>query len=647
MSWERILLSANIFKGLALFLALAWLSTAPASAGDTFIALTYHDIPVEEWVGDDISQSQFVKQLEFFKTHGFTFISPQDLLAAAQGHAPLPNKALLLTFDDAYESFYTFVYPVLQLYKIPVVLSVVTSWIDNPQAAIYKTKKLMSWEQLREVGASRLVTIASHSHALHQHILANPAGNVEPAPETFQYFPEAQRYETEAEFRTRLRTDLAESIALLRSKVGGNPYILTWPYGAYNELGLQEAARLGFKIVLTLESGLAQVRDLLRVKRLYMLPHRYWAPLFKEGLARQFKDNLPMRAAQVDLDAIIEPGSYAESDHNLGLLIERLVALGVNTVFIQGFVDQEGSGNISALYFPNRVLPVEMDFLSHAVNRLRVRNIKVFVWMPVLSYELPDPRLNDQLKVREYKDGQLSITTSWYRRLSPFAPQTLEIVGKIFQDLAIHVNFDGILFQDDAYLNDFEDFHPAALEVFAQRSGWQIQPGLVEGEPWRGPWFDCKTEVLNEFINQLTNIVRRYRPQIQVARNIYSEPVLNPSAQEWFAQNFASYLASYDYTVIMAYANMEKVKNKSSWYAQLVERARNFGALDRVVFKVQAFDWQQKTWLKSPNITQDLRYLVSQGARHIAYYPDDVYLDKPEIDQLSPMISGREDLPEK
>lgn len=424
-------------------------------------------------MGDDIRQSHFIEQLEYFKTHGFTFISPQDLLAAAAGRTKLPNQAVLLTFDDAYESFYTFVYPVLQLYKIPAVLSVVTSWIDNPQASIYKTKKLMSWEQLQEVGASCLVTIASHTHALHQLIPANPPGNVEPAPETFRYFPSDQRYETESEFRTRIRADLAQSIDLLQSKVGITPFILTWPYGSYNEPGLKEAARLGFKITLNLAEGMGQVGDLMRVKRVYMRPQRYWASIFQEELARQFKPDISLRAAQVDLDTIVEPDSYAQSDHNLGLLIDRLVALGVNTVFIQGFADRDGSGNISSVYFPNRVLPVELDFLSHAVNRLRVRGIKVFVWMPVLSYELPDARLNERLKVREYKD-QLQVTTSWYRRLSPFDPRTSEVVGNIFQDLAAYVNFDGILFQDDAYLNDYEDFHPAALKIFAQRYGLEI-----------------------------------------------------------------------------------------------------------------------------------------------------------------------------
>lgn len=155
---------------------------------------------------------------------------------------------------------------------------------------------------------------------------------------------------------------------------------------------------------------------------------------------------------------------------------------------------------------------------------------------------------------------------------------------------------------------------------------------------------ECKTEVLDEFINDLTAIIRRYRPQIKVARNIYSQAVSNPAAQEWYAQDFAKYLKSYDYTVIMAYANMEKVKDKTSWYASLVQRVRDFEALNQVVFKVQAYDWQRNSWLSSRSVTKDLRLLVSLGARHIAYYPDNVYLNKPEIEKISLMISGRRDV---
>ena len=204
---------------LALALAIA-LMVSSAHAAESFITLCYHDIPESPVEKDDISQKDFINQIEYLRTHGFTFVSPADILAASRGAKALPEKAVLLTFDDAYESFYRFVYPALRLYNIPAVLSVVTSWIDNPETSGYRTKRFMSWQQIREVSDSGLVTVASHSARLHRLLQANPVGNVEPAPAAFLYFPESRRYETEPEFRGRIRGDLASSIDVLTAKLG-------------------------------------------------------------------------------------------------------------------------------------------------------------------------------------------------------------------------------------------------------------------------------------------------------------------------------------------------------------------------------------------------------------------------------------------
>lgn len=45
---------------------------------------------------------------------------------------------------------------------------------------------------------------------------------------------------------------------------------------------------------------------------------------------------------------IYDPSSYEKTDQNLGRLIDRLVAMKVNTVFLQAFSDPEGTGNIKA-----------------------------------------------------------------------------------------------------------------------------------------------------------------------------------------------------------------------------------------------------------------------------------------------------------
>jgi biofilm PGA synthesis lipoprotein PgaB len=613
----------------------------PCQGAETFITLVYHDIPEVPVEKDDISRKDFVNQMEYLRSHGYTFVHPRDILAAARGGAKLPDKAVLLTFDDSYVSFYTFVYPLLKLYNCPAVLSVVTSWIDEG-VGVYKDKAFMTWGQIREVSDSGLVAVASHSHDLHRLVNANPYGNVERAPSAFVYFPAEKRYETEKEFRQRVRSDLSRSVEILKSKVGVRPAILTWPYGSYNAPAVEEAKKAGFEMILTLDQGFAHVRHLDRVSRYYLESQLDWLSIFNAQLARGLREKHDIRGVQVDLDQIVVRGFYEESDRNLGLLIERLLKLGVNTVFIQGFCDSEGSGNIRSLYFANSVLPVEMDFLSHAVNRIRAREMKVLVWMPVLSYELPDREKNEALKVREIERGQVAPSRSWYRRMSPFDERSLEISQALFRDLATRVEFDGILFQDDAYLSDREDYHPEALRRFKALYGVEpTEERLENDEALRKDWVQMKIDTLDQYIQALAETVRRYRPHALIARNIYSEAVTNPDSKEWFAQDLDRYLKNYDYTVIMAYAAMEGVARPMAWYEKLQRAVKDTGQVDRVVFKLQAYDWRKKQWIGDQAVRDDMTYLLALGVRHVAYYPDDVFFNKPDIDAVASILSSR------
>ncbi|HOD34991.1 MAG TPA: poly-beta-1,6-N-acetyl-D-glucosamine N-deacetylase PgaB [Syntrophales bacterium] len=642
MSLARTSSCSGFFKnGLLLSLVLVLLAARPCEGADRFITLVYHDIPETAVERDDVSQRDFVNQMEYLRSHGYTFINPRDVLAAAAGEAALPDKAVLLTFDDAYSSFYTFVYPLLRLYKCPAVLSVVTSWIDQG-VGIYKDKTFMTWAQIREVADSGLVTLASHSHELHRLVSANPQGNVERAPFAFLYLPEEKRYETEEEFRKRIRDDLAVSVQILSSKAGVRPAILTWPFGSYNTPGLEEAKKLGFKIIMTLDFGFSDVKNLDRLSRHYMESEIDWLPIFNAHMARGLRHKHQIRGVQVDLDRIVVKGSYEQSDRNLGLLIERFLKLGVNTVFLQGFCDAEGSGNIRSLYFPNSVLPVEMDFLSHAVNRLRARQMKVLVWMPALSFELPDGEQNEALKVREMTEGKVTVSRSWYRRMSPFDGRSLDITRAIFRDLAAHVDFDGVLFQDDAYLNDREDFHPEAVKKFRVLYGVEPRPAQAESDAaMKENWIRLKTETLDRYLLEIAATVKRYRPHAVIARNIYSEVVTNPGAEEWFAQDLNRFLKHYDYTVIMAYAATGGVTKPRGWYEKLHRAVADKGEVDRVIFKLQAYDWGNKEWLDDQAIRDDLTFLLALGVRHVAYYPDDVFLNKPDVDAIASILSSR------
>ena len=110
--------------------------SAPApAAGSRLLILCYHDVPKEVKLDKyGVDQEAFVGHIEYLKAHGYTFVSADDVVRAKSGEKTLADKSVLLTFDDACLSFYTFVYPLLKLYKIPCVLGVVTSWIEHPPA---------------------------------------------------------------------------------------------------------------------------------------------------------------------------------------------------------------------------------------------------------------------------------------------------------------------------------------------------------------------------------------------------------------------------------------------------------------------------------------------------------------------------------
>ena len=67
--------------------------------------------------------SQFASQLDYLQAEGFNFVSAHAVTEAAAGGDPLPEKAVLLTFDDGYIDHYTNVFPILDNKNIPAFFS--------------------------------------------------------------------------------------------------------------------------------------------------------------------------------------------------------------------------------------------------------------------------------------------------------------------------------------------------------------------------------------------------------------------------------------------------------------------------------------------------------------------------------------------
>jgi biofilm PGA synthesis lipoprotein PgaB len=630
-------------------------------ADDTFVVLSYHDVKaaVVKDIGAGqtaVSTENLVKQFDWLKQEGYHVIAIDDLLQARAGEKHLPPKSVLLTFDDGYASFYSVVFPLLKKYQYPAVAALVGRWMEPVAADTVQGKgeappreALLTWEQVNEMARSGWVEMASHSDNLHRGVAGNPQGNLQPAGVTRIYDPIRKSYETDTAYRLRIREEVkAASDSLLRH-TGKKPRVMVWPYGEASQALIQEANNQGMVITFGLGDGRNTMADLAYAHRLLVAENPEIEDFARMMDSQRINDR-PLHVVHVDLDYIHDPDPR-QTERNLGQLLERIQAMRVNTVYLQAFSDPDGDGNADAVYFPNRHLPVTEDLFNRAAWQLLTRaRVKVYAWMPVLAFGLKVP---DAWFVHEWQpaahgsgiasgglppdNGAIALSAHSYKRLSPFNPEARRMVGEIYEDLAAHCNFSGILFHDDALLTDYEDVTPQALRVVGKQ--WQLPTtqNQLRGSPeMRMKWAKHKTRLLVEWTEFLTGIVRTYHPDIKTARNYYALPILQPDSEEWYAQSLQSGLDAYDYVAIEAMPTMEKAENPDAWLEDLVKKvAVHSDGMRKAVFEVQTVDWNTRQKIPMQTILRQLKLIQHLGGIHLGYYPDNVFEDHPRLEDMA------------
>jgi len=617
----------------------------PVSPAAHFEVLAYHDVRdrVEEDFDADqyaISTANLIDHFTWLRQNGFTVVSIDDILAAQRGERPLPERAVVLSFDDGFASVATHVLPLLELFDYPAVISIVTDWIESDPGVVQAGRELtredfLSWDQVRALGEHPLIELASHSHDLHHGISGNPQGNEQPAGVTTAFADGS--YESPDAYRERIRRDLAQSVGALEAATGRRPRVMTWPYGAFNAITLEVAHELGMQISLTLTDGVGTLDDLRVVPR-----HLIEANPGVEALGWSLL-NPPgrpvVRAAQVDLDYVYDPDP-AQQEANLGLLLDRIQALEITHVFLQAFADPDADGGAQALYFPNRYLPMRADLFNRAAWQLRTRsNVRVFAWLPILSFE--GEGIDPAWRVSQWIDGESVIDDNSEPRLSPFSPEAREIIAGIYSDLARHANFDGILFHDDGRLNEFEDWSEPARAAYREAFGDDFAPDALAGDAaLRDRWSRVRSDALIDLTIELAESVRQYRPEIKTARNLFATALLEPDAELRLAQSYAAFNAAYDYVALMAMPRFEGYENARHFYDRLAAlTVWPPDYRDRIVFELQTVDWRTGTPIDSRELRDTMRRLQSLGIRNLAYYPDDFIGGHPAIGPLHEGIS--------
>lgn len=190
-----------------------------------------------------VTLTELENDFKYIKEKGYSTINIEQLLAHVYDGEPLPEKPIMLTFDDGYETVYSYLLPLLEEYDMCAVASVVGAYTDlftqlDDHTLSYS---YMNWEQVSELAGGNRIEIQSHSYDLHK--LNNSGRNG------------AKKVSGESvhEYSAFLNLDLGKMQSLMEEKTGYKPIAFTYPYGCYSKESKDILKSMGFKAALVCE----------------------------------------------------------------------------------------------------------------------------------------------------------------------------------------------------------------------------------------------------------------------------------------------------------------------------------------------------------------------------------------------------------
>ena len=206
--------------------------------------LMYHEIRDRDLGKDVILPEEMESDLRYLAREGYTTVLMEDVLAYVYSGAPLPEKPVLLTFDDGYAGCCGTLFPLLQKYGAKAVICVIGRSTDEfsllPESGGPYVHA--SWKQLLEMRASGLVELQNHSFDLHRNDAVEQGCRRKPGEE-------GERYEQ------RIRSDLDRLQEELYRLTGCAADAFAYPYGFYDGTLEGILEEMGFRATFTCDFG--------------------------------------------------------------------------------------------------------------------------------------------------------------------------------------------------------------------------------------------------------------------------------------------------------------------------------------------------------------------------------------------------------
>lgn len=257
----------------------------------------YHRFGDSRYPSTNISDDVFSKQLKYLKDNKFHAITFGEAEKLWRSGKPFPKKAVIITIDDGYLSFYTHGWPLLKEYGFKATIFIQTETVGGGD--------FMNWSQIREIEKAG-IEIGNHS-ASHA------------------YFVNL----SESERKTFFTEDLLKSNTDFESRLGYLPEYYAYPYGEFTKDMEAVLKQQGIKAALVQQSGVfSESSDP------YAIPRFPMGGGF--GTLEGFINKISMKAMRVSATTPDSP-FFSENPPTLKIeIVPGLVDLEKAQFFVQG-----------------------------------------------------------------------------------------------------------------------------------------------------------------------------------------------------------------------------------------------------------------------------------------------------------------------
>lgn len=214
-----------------------------------------------------ISPDEFEADLKFLKESGYTAVTISDLIKYVNGEAALPEKPVILTFDDGYLSALEYAFPLLKKYEMKAVISIIAKESEeySKSGDRHVPYAHLSWEDLILMRKSGIFEVQNHTYDMHKNKKGERCGTKKVSGESAEHYA--------AEFKKDVGT--AQQLLLKNAEV--NATCFTYPFGMISKESVALVKEMGFSSSLSCFEGINYITpdpDSLYLLKRYNRAHK-------------------------------------------------------------------------------------------------------------------------------------------------------------------------------------------------------------------------------------------------------------------------------------------------------------------------------------------------------------------------------------